>query len=134
MLTRRGGLYRPAAATIRQEVDRQRRLFTRRHFAAEIVDDEGTPGDAGRSSRLYDPIGLSDHSGPDGRRREVVYVLQGVEFARREAGSFDVIFLDPPFAGDFLPRVLPLLAAKWAAAAEQARQIVEAARAAAEAA
>lgn len=33
----------------------------------------------------------------------------GIEFARRENGRFDVIFLDPPFQGDLLPKVLPLL-------------------------
>jgi 16S rRNA (guanine966-N2)-methyltransferase len=33
----------------------------------------------------------------------------GIEFARRESGRYDVIFLDPPFRSDFLPKVLPLL-------------------------
>ena len=34
----------------------------------------------------------------------------GIEFARRENRRYDVIFLDPPFQSDYLPRVLPLLA------------------------
>ena len=34
----------------------------------------------------------------------------GLEFARREKQRYDVIFLDPPFESDYLPKVLPLLA------------------------
>lgn len=33
----------------------------------------------------------------------------GLEFARRENGRYDVIFLDPPFQGGYIPKVLPLL-------------------------
>ena len=33
----------------------------------------------------------------------------GIEFMRRESGRYDVIFLDPPFQGGYLPKVLPLL-------------------------
>ncbi len=33
----------------------------------------------------------------------------GLEFARQENGPFDVIFLDPPFKSDYLPRLLKLL-------------------------
>lgn len=33
----------------------------------------------------------------------------GIEFTRREHGHFDVVFLDPPFQSDTLPKVLPLL-------------------------
>jgi len=33
----------------------------------------------------------------------------GIEFTRRESGRYDVIFLDPPFRSDLLPKVLPLL-------------------------
>jgi 16S rRNA (guanine966-N2)-methyltransferase len=33
----------------------------------------------------------------------------GLKFARQENGLFDVVFLDPPFKSDFLPRILPLL-------------------------
>ncbi len=36
----------------------------------------------------------------------------GLEFAARCQGQFDVIFLDPPFQSDYLPRLLPLLAGK----------------------
>ncbi len=32
-----------------------------------------------------------------------------LKFARPENGLFDVVFLDPPFKSDFLPRILPLL-------------------------
>ncbi|CAG0124543.1 cobalt-precorrin-6B (C15)-methyltransferase [Rhodocyclaceae bacterium] len=34
----------------------------------------------------------------------------GLEFARRESGRYDVIFLDPPFQSSYLPKVLSLLA------------------------
>lgn len=33
----------------------------------------------------------------------------GLEFARRESGRYDVIFLDPPFCSGHLSKVLPLL-------------------------
>lgn len=33
-----------------------------------------------------------------------------LEFLRNDAGHYDVIFLDPPFAQDWLPRLEPLLA------------------------
>jgi 16S rRNA (guanine966-N2)-methyltransferase len=33
----------------------------------------------------------------------------GLEFARQKNGLFDVIFLDPPFHSDYLPKLLPLL-------------------------
>ena len=36
----------------------------------------------------------------------------GLEFARKKNGLFDVIFLDPPFQSDYLPKLLPLLADK----------------------
>jgi 16S rRNA (guanine966-N2)-methyltransferase len=36
----------------------------------------------------------------------------GLEFARQKNGLFDVIFLDPPFQSDFLPKLLPLLVDK----------------------
>jgi len=38
----------------------------------------------------------------------------GLEFARREIGRYDVIFLDPPFQSGYLPKVLPLLADRLA--------------------
>ena len=36
----------------------------------------------------------------------------GLEFVRREAGRYDVIFLDPPFQSDALLKVLPLLTSR----------------------
>lgn len=33
----------------------------------------------------------------------------GLKFAKQENGLFDVVFLDPPFKSDFLPRILPML-------------------------
>ena len=36
----------------------------------------------------------------------------GLEFARQKNGLFDVIFLDPPFQSDYLPKLLPLLVDK----------------------
>jgi 16S rRNA G966 N2-methylase RsmD len=39
----------------------------------------------------------------------------GLEFAKQQNRPFDIIFLDPPFQSDYLPRLLPLLADKLAA-------------------
>ena len=39
-----------------------------------------------------------------------LHCADGLEFVRRERGLFDVVFLDPPFASDYLPRALLLLA------------------------
>jgi 16S rRNA (guanine966-N2)-methyltransferase len=36
----------------------------------------------------------------------------GLEFARQQNRPFDVIFLDPPFQSDYLPKLMPLLADK----------------------
>lgn len=33
----------------------------------------------------------------------------GPEYVRRDSGRYDVIFLDPPFHSDILPKLLPLL-------------------------
>ena len=33
----------------------------------------------------------------------------GIESMRRESGRYDIIFLDPPFQSDYLPKILPLL-------------------------
>jgi 16S rRNA (guanine(966)-N(2))-methyltransferase RsmD len=38
----------------------------------------------------------------------------GLEFAKQPNRPFDVIFLDPPFQSDFLPKLLPLLVDKLA--------------------
>ena len=36
----------------------------------------------------------------------------GLNFAKRNNEQFDVIFLDPPFQSDYLPKLMPLLAAQ----------------------
>jgi 16S rRNA (guanine966-N2)-methyltransferase len=33
----------------------------------------------------------------------------GLKFALRENGLFDVVFIDPPFKSDYLPQLLPIL-------------------------
>lgn len=38
----------------------------------------------------------------------------GIEFARRDTGQYDVIFLDPPFGDDLLSKALPLAASRLA--------------------
>ncbi len=38
-----------------------------------------------------------------------LHCADGLEFASRETGLYDVIFLDPPFAADYLPILLPQL-------------------------
>ena len=38
----------------------------------------------------------------------------GLEFAKQQNKPFDVIFLDPPFQSDYLPKLLPLLVDKLA--------------------
>jgi 16S rRNA (guanine966-N2)-methyltransferase len=43
-----------------------------------------------------------------------LHYQDGIEFARRENGRYDVIFLDPPFQSDILNKVLPLLGDKLA--------------------
>lgn len=43
-----------------------------------------------------------------------LFCEDGIEFTRREGGIYDVVFLDPPFQSDFLPKVLPLLAGRLA--------------------
>jgi 16S rRNA (guanine966-N2)-methyltransferase len=55
---------------------------------------------------------LLDNSKKLGCINVALHCADGLEFARREAESFDVIFLDPPFAEDYLPQVLPLLEAR----------------------
>ena len=39
----------------------------------------------------------------------------GLEFAKQQNRTFDVIFLDPPFQSDYLPKLLPVLVDKLAA-------------------
>ena len=38
-----------------------------------------------------------------------VHAQDGLEFASRDTQRYDVIFLDPPFAGDYLPKLLEIL-------------------------
>ncbi len=38
-----------------------------------------------------------------------VRAQDGLEFALRDTQRYDVIFLDPPFASDYLPRLLEIL-------------------------
>lgn len=38
-----------------------------------------------------------------------VHAQDGLEFARRETQRYDVIFLDPPFDSDYLPRLFEIL-------------------------
>lgn len=44
-----------------------------------------------------------------------LHCADGLKFAARENPVFDVIFLDPPFQSDYLPRLLPELAGKLTA-------------------
>lgn len=39
-----------------------------------------------------------------------LHCADGLEFARRKGGSYDVIFLDPPFDAGYLPQLMPQLA------------------------
>ena len=41
-----------------------------------------------------------------------VHPQDGLEFATRDTQRYDVIFLDPPFASDYLPRLLEILPAR----------------------
>lgn len=38
-----------------------------------------------------------------------VYLLDGTKYLQREAEAFDVVFLDPPYQSEFLPKVIPVL-------------------------
>ncbi|MBI5919791.1 MAG: 16S rRNA (guanine(966)-N(2))-methyltransferase RsmD [Nitrosomonadales bacterium] len=38
-----------------------------------------------------------------------LHCTDGLEFARRESGPYDVVFLDPPFQSELLPQALALL-------------------------
>jgi 16S rRNA (guanine966-N2)-methyltransferase len=40
-----------------------------------------------------------------------------LEFLRADDGTYDVVFLDPPFRADYLPQVLPALIPRLAAGA-----------------
>ncbi len=43
-----------------------------------------------------------------------LYCEDGLEFARRCSGHYDVVFLDPPFQSDYLHRIMPLMADRLA--------------------
>jgi 16S rRNA (guanine966-N2)-methyltransferase len=43
------------------------------------------------------------------------HCADGLEFVRQVHGQFDVIFLDPPFHSNYLPKLLPLLTDKLTA-------------------
>ena len=43
-----------------------------------------------------------------------VVMKDAIEFLRNDAGQYDVIFLDPPFSGNYRSRLVPLLPARLA--------------------
>ena len=56
---------------------------------------------------------LQENSGKLACANIVLRCEDGLGFARRQEGKrYDVIFLDPPFQSDYLPKVLPLLAGR----------------------
>ncbi len=44
-------------------------------------------------------------------------LADALEFLRADDGTYDVVFLDPPFSADYLPQVLPALVRRLAAGA-----------------
>ncbi len=52
---------------------------------------------------------LRENAGKLGCANVALHCADGLEFIRHDLGRYDVIFLDPPFAGGYLPKVLPLL-------------------------
>lgn len=52
---------------------------------------------------------LQDNLAKLGLGNVALHNTDGLEFARQENGLFDVVFLDPPFKSDCLPRLLPVL-------------------------
>ena len=55
---------------------------------------------------------LQENSGNLACANVALHCEDGLGFARRQENRYDVIFLDPPFQSDYLPKVLPLLAGK----------------------
>ena len=53
---------------------------------------------------------LKENTGKLDFRNIALYNEDGLKFASRSNGQFDVIFLDPPFQSDYLGKILPLLA------------------------
>ena len=60
---------------------------------------------------------LCDNATRLGASAVEVLRADALEFLRADDGWYDVVFLDPPFRADYLPRVLPLLAPRLASAA-----------------
>ena len=54
--------------------------------------------------------GLHDNASALGASALEIHRADAITFLRRETRGFDVIFLDPPFREDWLPRLLPLIA------------------------
>jgi 16S rRNA (guanine(966)-N(2))-methyltransferase RsmD len=60
---------------------------------------------------------LQDNARLLGAATVALHCADGLEFLRLDSGRYDVVFLDPPFRADLLPRVLPLLQPRLAAGA-----------------
>jgi 16S rRNA (guanine966-N2)-methyltransferase len=73
--------------------------------AAEVVLVE-------KNRKVY--LALQENIAKLGCTNVALHGADGLEFARRASGRYDVIFLDPPFAAGYLPKILPLLAEKLA--------------------
>ena len=52
---------------------------------------------------------LQENAGKLGCANVFVHAQDGLEFASRDAQRYDVIFLDPPFQSDYLPKLLEIL-------------------------
>lgn len=52
---------------------------------------------------------LQDNISRLGLARVFTYCQDGLEFVARDTRRYDVIFLDPPFSSDYLPRLLELV-------------------------
>jgi 16S rRNA (guanine966-N2)-methyltransferase len=57
---------------------------------------------------------LQENSRKLGCANVAQHCADGLEFALQARGQFDVIFLDPPFQSEYLPKLLPLLPGKLA--------------------
>lgn len=60
-----------------------------------------------RNRRVYEA--LQNNARKLGCANVALHCADGLEFVRHDNGRYDVIFLDPPFAGGYLPKALPLL-------------------------
>lgn len=52
---------------------------------------------------------LQDNAGKLALGNVALHCDDGLKFAARANGAFDVVFLDPPFQSDYLPQILPQL-------------------------